>query len=121
METKQNVTLLKDKRANKVARKRLKKAGQLLNAGQKEAFYVEISQVLWGYMSDKFHIPLADLSMDTVRSRLGEKGVADEDIEEFVSTLNECEFARFAPNSGHELMNRLYDLSLQFITKIEKK
>ena len=117
----ENVALIRDRRANKVARKSLKKAKVLLAACKEEEFYVEISRALWGYMSDKFHIPLADLSMDTVRSRLGEKGVADEDIEEFVSTLNECEFARFAPNSGHELMNHLYDLSLEFITKIEKK
>lgn len=121
IQNRENVAHLRDRRANKVARKSLKKAKVLLAAGKEEEFYVEISRALWGYMSDKFHIPLADLSMDTVRSRLGEKGVADEDIEEFVSTLNECEFARFAPNSGHELMNRLYDLSLQFITKIEKK
>lgn len=117
----ENVALIRDRRANKVARKSLKKAKVLLAACKEEEFYVEISRALWGYMSDKFHIPLADLSMDTVRSRLSEKGVAGEDIEEFVSTLNECEFARFAPNSGHELMNHLYDLSLEFITKIEKK
>ncbi|MBR0077542.1 MAG: BatD family protein, partial [Bacteroidales bacterium] len=121
IQNRENVAQLRNRRANKVARKSLKKAKVLLAAGKEEEFYVEISRALWGYMSDKFRIPLADLSMDTVRSRLGEKGVADEDIEEFVSTLNECEFARFAPNSGHELMNRLYDLSLQFITKIEKK
>ena len=121
IQNRENVAQLRNRRANKVARKSLKKAKVLLAAGKEEEFYVEISRALLGYMSDKFRITLADLSMDTVRSRLGEKGVADEDIEEFVSTLNECEFARFAPNSGHELMNRLYDLSLQFITKIEKK
>lgn len=117
----ENVAQLRNRRANKVARKSLKKAKVLLATGKEEEFYVEISRALWGYMSDKFHIPLADLSMDTVRNRLCEKGVSEEDIEEFVNTLNECEFARFAPNSGHELMSHLYDLSLQFITKIEKK
>ena len=121
IQNRENVAQLRNRRANKVARKSLKKAKVLLAAGKEEEFYVEISRALWGYMSDKFHIPLADLSMDTVRSRLSEKGVAEEDIEEFVRTLNECEFARFAPNSGHDLMNRLYELSLQFITKIEKK
>ena len=58
METKQNVVLLKDKRANKVAKKRLKRAGQLLKTGQKEEFYVEISQVLWGYMSKLIKSPI---------------------------------------------------------------
>ncbi len=121
METKQNVTLLKDKRANKVARKRLKKAGQLLNAGQKEAFYVEISQVLWGYMSDKFHIPLSQLSMDTVEEKLKEKQVDEESVKEFLETLNQCEFARFAPGDSSQMMNEMYQRAHDFMTKIERR
>lgn len=121
METKQNVTLMKDKRANKVARKRLKKAGQLLNAGQKEAFYVEISQVLWGYMSDKFHIPLSQLSMDTVEEKLKEKQVDEESVKEFLETLNQCEFARFAPGDSSQMMNEMYQRAHDFMTKIERR
>jgi len=117
----QNVAKIRNRRANKVARKSLKKAQKLMAAKKEEEFYVEISRALWGYMSDKFHIPLADLSIDSVRNKLGEKGVPEDNIEEFIHTLNECEFARFAPNSGTELMENLYNLSLQFITKIEKK
>jgi len=121
METKQNVTLMKDKRANKVARKRLKKAGQLLNAGQKEAFYVEISQVLWGYMSDKFHIPLSQLSMDTVEEKLKEKQVDEESVKEFLETLNQCEFARFAPGDSSQMMNEMYQRARDFMIKIERR
>ena len=121
METKQNVVLLKDKRANKVARKRLKKAGQLLKAGQKEAFYVEISQVLWGYMSDKFHIPLSQLSMDTVEEKLKEKQVNEESVKEFLETLNQCEFARFAPGDSSQMMTDMYQRAHDFMTKIERR
>jgi hypothetical protein len=59
--------------------------------------------------------------MDTVRQRLTEKGVSDEDIEQFIHTLNECEFARFAPGDSAQLMSNLYNSSIQFITQIEKK
>ena len=121
METKQNVVLLKDKRANKVARKRLKRAGQLLKAGQKEDFYVEISQVLWGYMSDKFHIPLSQLSMDTVEEKLKEKQVNEESIKEFLETLNQCEFARFAPGDSSQMMTDMYQRAHDFMTKIERR
>ncbi len=121
METKRNVTLLKDKRANKVARKRLKRAGQLLKAGQKEEFYVEISQVLWGYMSDKFHIPLSQLSMDTVEEKLREKQVSEDDIKEFLETLNQCEFARFAPGDSSQMMSDMYQRAHDFMTKIERR
>ena len=121
METKQNVVLLKDKRANKVAKKRLKRAGQLLKTGQKEEFYVEISQVLWGYMSDKFHIPLSQLSMDTVEEKLKEKKVDEESVKEFLETLNQCEFARFAPGDSTQMMNEMYQRAHDFMTKIERR
>jgi len=121
METQQNVMLLKDKRANKVAKRRLKRAGQLLKAGQKEEFYVEISQVLWGYMSDKFHIPLSQLSMDTVEEKLREKQVNEDDIKEFLETLNQCEFARFAPGDSSQMMSDMYQRAHDFMTKIERR
>lgn len=121
MENKQDVVMMKDRRANKVARKRLKKAGQLLNAGQKEDFYVEISQVLWGYMSDKFHIPLSQLSMDTVEEKLKAKNLNDEAIKEFLATLDQCEFARFAPGDSTQMMNDMYQRASQFMIQIEKR
>ena len=121
MDNRQNVTLMKDKRANKVARKRLKKAGKLLDAHQKEAFYVEISQVLWGYVSDKFHIPLSQLSMDTVEEKLKQKQVDEESIKEFLETLNQCEFARFAPGDSSQMMTEMYQRAHDFMTKIERR
>lgn len=121
VETRSNVVQMKDRRANKVSRKRLKKAGKLLAENKKEEFYVEISQALWGYMSDKFHIPMAQLSMETVEMKLQEKGLNEESIRDFIATLEQCEFARFAPGDSTQLMNELYQASLQFITRIEKK
>ncbi|MCQ2265452.1 MAG: BatD family protein [Bacteroidales bacterium] len=121
METRQDVALIKDRRANKVAKKRLKRAGQLLKTEQKEDFYVEISQVLWGYMSDKFHIPLSQLSMDTVEEKLKQKNVLDEDARDFLDTLNQCEFARFAPGDSSQMMNEMYQRAHDFMTKIERR
>lgn len=111
----------KAKRANRVANRRLKKAQKLMSAGKEGEFYEEISHVLWDYMSDKFHIPLAELSMDSVRLTLSNKGVPVEDIDGFIRTLNECEFARFAPGDNKEMMGNLFELTRNFITQIEKK
>lgn len=121
IQSRENIVQLRHRRANKVALKRLRVAKRLLTQQQEEAFYIEISKALWGYMSDKFHIPLSELSMDTVRERLMEKGVDEESIKQFIHTLNECEFARFAPGDAAQQMSNLYNLSLEFITKIEKK
>lgn len=121
LENRSNVVQMKDRRANKVSRKRLKKAGKLLEENKKEEFYVEISRALWGYMSDKFHIPLAQLSMETVEMKLKEKNLSEESISDFIATLNQCEYARFAPGDSTALMKEMYEASLQFITRIEKK
>ena len=121
LENRSNVVQMKDRRANKVSRKRLKKAGKLLAENKKEEFYVEISRALWGYMSDKFHIPLAQLSMETVEMKLKEKNLSEESISDFIATLNQCEYARFAPGDSTALMKEMYEASLQFITRIEKK
>ena len=121
IEEQRNLALHKNKRANRVAKKRLKRANKLLINKEKDAFYVEISQVLWGYMSDKFHIPLAQLSMDSVEERLKGKNIDEESIRDFLATLENCEYARFAPGDSSEMMHNLYNLSLQFITKIERK
>ena len=112
---------MRNRKADKVARKRLKTAEKLLGQNKKEEFYVEISRVLWGYMADKFKIPLAQLSMETVEAKLKEKNLSDESIRDFLDTLNQCEFARFAPGDSSQMMQDMYELSRQFITKIEKQ
>lgn len=121
IENRHDVMLMKDRRANKVAKKRLKRAGHLLKEGKKEDFYVEISQVLWGYVSDKFHIPLSVLSLDTVEEKLNEKNLNEDSIHEFMETLNQCEFARFAPGDSTQMMNEMYRRAHDFMTKIERR
>jgi len=115
-----NTSLMRNKKATKVARKRLKSANKLLTIGDKLGFYEEISKVLWGYLSDKFNISLSELSMDTARERLSEKGVNETIIEEIISILNNCEYARYAPDTKFDGMNQIYDQALNIISKIEK-
>lgn len=121
IEKNSNIVMMRDKKAKKVAKKRLKKASILLNENKKEDFYIEISKVLWGYLSDKYHIPLSQLSMESVEARFKEKGLEKESVDEFLATLNQCEFARFAPGDSSQLMKEMYDLTSDFIIKIEQK
>ncbi|MCK9220503.1 MAG: BatD family protein [Bacteroidales bacterium] len=116
-----DTVLMKNLKATKVARKRLRKAEDFWKAGQQEAFYEEISQALWGYLSDKFSIPLADLSIDSVQQALEHKNVNELIIKQFVDTLNDTEFARFAPGEKTVNMERIYDEALEIISKIERE
>ena len=118
---KKDPTLKKVKHANRTAARRLKKAQKLMNAGNDAALYEEISHALWDYIGHKFRIPLADLSIDVVRGKLTEKGMSDEDIAQFTKTLDDCEYARFAPGDKTEMMNNMYEEARDFITRIERK
>ena len=116
----QNMVMVKDKRASKVARRRLKKAEQLLNSHDDVHFYEEISQALWGYVSDRFHLPLGQLSMDTARQKLSEHHMSEERIDEFLETLEQCEYVRFAP-SADSTPEKMYAKTFDFLTRMEQE
>jgi len=116
-----NVALLRNKKATKIARNRLKKAQKFLQNNERNNFYNEISQALWGYLSDKFNIPLAELSMESVNQSLQNKLVDTATIEQLISVLNNCEFARFTPESESLNMKKIYNEAIDIIKKIENE
>lgn len=114
-----NVAKMRTKKANKVAVKRMKLTGKLLEENKKDAFYDEVLKALWGYISDKLNIPVSRLSKDNVEEELRNYGVDDALIKEFINTLNNCEFARFAPGDDNQAMDKVYSASLEVISKME--
>ena len=116
----QDTAANRNRKADKVARGRLKNAYQHLKAKDQEKFYVEMSQALWGYIADKLGIERSKLSMDTVSEAMKSKNVTDELTQQFIDTLNSCEFARFAPGSAEEKMDDLYQRGIDVISKAEK-
>lgn len=114
-----NLMASRNKKATKIALKRLKKAADLLKKNDKEAFYDEVLRALWGYMSDKLSLPLAKLSRDNASSLMAERQVASDTINRFMHILDTCEFARYAPSSGSSEMDKLYHETIETITLIE--
>ena len=117
---KQDVVLVRNKQATKVAKGRLKNAYKFLKAQDQKHFYEEMSQALWGYISDKLGIERSVLSMDTVKEAMMGKGIDEALADEFVGTLDTCEFARFAPGDAASKMQGLYDKGMNVIMKVEK-
>jgi hypothetical protein len=115
-----DVAKMKNKRANRIAMKRLKTASISLKANKKEDFYDEILKALWDYISDKFNISLSDLSKDNINDILVNKDIDKEMITDFMTILDTCEFARYAPSSGSSEMDSLYQKTMETITKLEK-
>lgn len=114
-----NVSLVRTKKANKLAVKRLKIAKHLLKENKKNEFYDEILKTLWGYMSDKLCIPVSQLSKENVASELAGKGVDDTLVNELHDLLNDCEFARYAPGDAATAMDKTYSKSIDIISKME--
>lgn len=114
-----NISFTKQKKANKVALRRMKQAHQLLLSGKQTEFYDEILKALWGYVSDKLNMPVSSLSKDNIETELRAKAVPDEVITAFINILNNCEFARYAPGDQAKVMDNTYNASLDVITKIE--
>ncbi|WP_421918988.1 BatD family protein [Marinifilum sp.] len=115
-----DVARVKNKRANRIAMKRLKAASTSLKAKKKEEFYDEISKALWGYTSDKLNLPLADLNKENITEILQSKNVEQELTQDFLNILDTCEFARYAPSTGSSEMDELYKKTMETITKLEK-
>ncbi len=116
-----NFAEMRNRKANKVVAQKLKKAKEYLTKQDQSVFYEEISVALWGFISDKYNIPRSELSIENVTSRL-ESGKVDSEIsKQFIDTLNECEYARFAPGDPSENMKQIYDKAADIIMKIEKE
>ena len=116
-----NIGLMKYKRATRVARKNLKQAHKFMKEGLENEFYEEISQALWGYLSNKFNIPRSKLSIDTVHQTLSDRKIKRENIDQFIETLHHTEYARFAPGSKEENRENIYREALEIISKIERE
>lgn len=111
----------KNRRANRMARARLKSAESYLKQGLGGAYYEELHKALTGYVSDKLMIPAADLSKDSISEKLRERGVRDESIAALTSLIDQCEFARYAPESEQRQMENEYNEALNAISDIESQ
>ncbi|MDR0421671.1 MAG: BatD family protein [Proteiniphilum sp.] len=116
-----NVALMRTRRANKMAIKRLKAANGYLREQDKEHFYEEVLRAIWGYFSDKLSIPLARLSRNNIEEELSRKGIGEQLTGKFIEILDTCEFARYAPAESSAEMDRIYNGAMGAIEEMENR
>lgn len=109
----------KNRRATKMAQKRLKLAGEYLDKSLYTAFYEELHKALIGFVSDKLNMDMSEISKDNIASALTEGGVSEEQTKAFTDLLDACEFARYSPDGGNEAMRSHYDAALKVISSID--
>jgi len=117
-----NITLLKNLRAEKIAKARLKTAAKYLKEQNDTLFFAEISLAVYGYLEDKLSINKADFTVEAAISRLLINEVDEDMIAEMRFILEKCEFVRFAPSQNIlEDMNLLYKRTVALIALLEAK
>lgn len=121
IEKNKDTIAVKGRKATKMARKRLIVAEQNLKTANKEKFYVEISQALYGYVSDKLNISVANLTKENITNTLKSRGVSDALIENLITTIDTCEYARYAPNAVSGDLQSIYNNTVELITKLENE
>lgn len=115
-----NVVMMKGKKANKVATKRLQVAKSLMLNNRSSEFYDEVLKALWGYVGDKFNIPVEHLSRENINELLTEKGVQESTIKQFVGAIDECEYERYAPGDAKGNMTKTFESAMTAIMNIEE-
>ena len=121
IEQNKDVIAVKSRKATKMARKRLSLAEQHLKSANKELFYLEIFRSLYGYISDKLNIPVADLNKDHISETLKSRSVNEGTIQQLIKTLDNCEYARYAPSAVSSDLRSIYNSTVELITKIENE
>jgi hypothetical protein len=114
-----DMSLVRNRKAGKVAVKRLHNASVCLKNEQIDKFYEEILKALWGYMSDKLNIPVSDLTRNNAVAALTERGIDEERLKSLNEILDACEFARFAPSASGTEAATIYEGASQFIKSVE--
>ena len=110
---------LRGSKANKVATRRLKLAGKLMEECRQNEFYDEVLHALWGYVSDKLGISAEQLTRQNIAETLNRRTVNAETVDSFIAAIDECEYERYAPGDSQGNMSKTYDMAVKAIMDIE--
>lgn len=109
----------KNRKATKMALKRLKLAGEFMSKGLQTAFYEELHRALLGFVSDKLSMDMAEQNKENIAAALSSRGISEGLANEFTDLLDACEYARYAPSTGSEQMSAHYEKAVDVITAID--
>ncbi|HXB41919.1 MAG TPA: BatD family protein [Bacteroidia bacterium] len=119
LKSQSNVVAVKGRKAAKLARKQLALAEKFKTQNKRDEFYNEVLTALNKYTSHKMNIPVADLSKENISAHLLQRNVNADTVQKLIGTLNDCEYARYAPAAAKQDLNLVYNNTIELITKIE--
>ena len=114
-----DILAVRSRKANRMARRRLKRAFAYMNAGDRNNFYDEIISSLWGYLGDKLRIPTSELSRENISGKLAMRDISDEDINSLIKLIDDVEFEKYAPASQASEMSDIYQTTIDMMNTFE--
>lgn len=115
----QNVALVRGRRASKVAVQRFRAARRFMEEQNRHAFYEEMLRALWGYASDRFNIPVANLTKEGVREEFARRGVSAEQAQRFTDIITRCDEAQYSPAASAQMAD-VYAEGVDVVSGIER-
>lgn len=104
--------------ADRLARRYLSEAKKTL--GDQNAYYEALERALYNFLKAKLNIPVSELTKTKISESLLSKSVDQEIVNDFISLLEACEFARYTPST--ELgMQQDYDKAARIIAEVDKQ
>ena len=104
--------------ANRIARKYLSEAKRNIN--NSEEFYVALERALHNYLKAKLKMETSDFSKEKIKNILSQIGVEESLVSDFVSVLENCEFARYTPSSV-KAMEQDFANTAKMVTQIDNQ
>jgi hypothetical protein len=116
-----DLSVVKERKAAKMAKKQLAAAEKHMLANHKDQFFNEVLNALHRYISDKLGLPVADLSKDKISEMLLQRNVSDDTRLHLIDTLNTCEYAKYAPASVTGDLKKVYRDTIELISQMENQ
>ncbi|MCQ2119982.1 MAG: BatD family protein [Bacteroidales bacterium] len=116
---KADTALTRNRKATKMARKRLSQVNEYLGRNLSTAFYEELHKTLLGFASDKLSMDMSEMSKDNIVAALSSGGVSEDVCSTFADLIDKCEFARYSPESSNEAMKSQYESAVEVVSAID--
>lgn len=114
-----DVVGMRKSKAGKMAKKRLAIAAKMMQRDDKGAFYDAVLKALWGYISDRLSIPASALTRSNVSDELTRYGADENTISHLIGVLDECELAKYTPDSLNRPMKEVYDAAFCAMNELQ--
>ncbi len=116
-----DINLLRNRQAEKIARKRLKIVNKYLIEKNQKLFYDELSKAITDYLENKLNISKSEFTLEKAINVLMSKNIEEDLVERMKNLIEKCEFIRYAPGAnGIEEMNNIHNEAKDVIISLEE-